>query len=221
MTALPEAVILDFGGVLYDIDYDAPVRAFKALGVDDFAGLYKQAGQSPEFDDLESGRIAPEAFYRFMESHCAPGTKRQAVVDAWNSILIGMHPSRVELVQALGRQTRLYIFSNTNVIHAHVFEAWMEQAFGLSAFRSAFEGIHYSHELGMRKPDPAAFLAICKGHGISPEQTLFIDDSKQHVEGAAQAGLEAHWHHPVDQDVAEWLAKRGFDIPEAAYRNQA
>ena len=69
-----------------------------------------------------------------MESHCAPGTTRQAVVDAWNSILIGMHPSRVELVQALGRQTRLYIFSNTNVIHAHVFEAWMEQAFGLSAF---------------------------------------------------------------------------------------
>ena len=132
-----------------------------------------------------------------------------------------MHPSRLELVQALGRQTRLYIFSNTNVIHAHVFEAWMEQAFGLSAFRSAFEGIHYSHELGMRKPAPAAFLAICEGHGISPERTLFIDDSKQHVEGAAQAGLEAHWHHPVEQDVAVRLAKRGFDIPETAYRNQA
>ena len=60
-----------------------------------------------------------------------------------------------------------------------------------------------------RKPDPAAFLAICKGHGISPERTLFIDDSKQHVNGAAQAGLEAYWHHPVDQDVAVWLAKRG------------
>ena len=107
MTALPEAATFDFGGVLYDIDYDAPVRAFKALGVDDFAGLYKQASQSPEFDDLESGCIAPEAVYRFMEGHCAPGTTRQALVDAWNSILIGMHPSSVELVQALGRQTLL------------------------------------------------------------------------------------------------------------------
>ena len=97
----------------------------------------------------------------------------------------------------------------------------MENTFGLSAFRSAFEGIHYSHELGMRKPDPAAFLTICNGHGITPERTLFIDDSMQHVEGAAQAGLEVHWHHPVEQDVAVWLAKRGFDIPEAAYRNQA
>ena len=27
-----DAVILDFGGVLYDIDYDAPPKAFAALG---------------------------------------------------------------------------------------------------------------------------------------------------------------------------------------------
>ena len=220
MSMLPEAVILDFGGVLYDIDYDSPVRAFKKLGVADFAGLYKQAGQSPEFDDLESGRITPDAFYRFMEGHCDKGTTRQQVVDAWNSILIGMHPSRVDLVQALGQQTRLYIFSNTNVIHAHVFEAWMEKEFGLSAFRSAFEGVHYSHELGMRKPDPAAFLSICERHRLQPNQTLFIDDSKQHVEGARQAGLEAHWHHPVEDDVAVWLAERGFDLPDSAFRPQ-
>lgn len=221
MSTLPEAVILDFGGVLYDIDYNAPVLAFKELGVEDFAGLYKQAGQSPEFDDLESGRITPDAFYRFMEGHCDEGTTREQVVDAWNSILIGMHPSRVELVQALGRQTRLYIFSNTNVIHAHVFEAWMEKEFGLSAFRSAFEGVHYSHELGMRKPDPAAFLSICERHCIQPNRTLFIDDSKQHVEGARQAGLEAHWHHPVEDDVAVWLVERGFDVPATAFRPQA
>ena len=47
MTALPEAVILDFGGVLYDIDYDAPVRAFKALGVDDFAGALQTGRPIP------------------------------------------------------------------------------------------------------------------------------------------------------------------------------
>lgn len=215
---LPEAVILDFGGVLYDIDYDAPVRAFAALGVEDFAGLYKQAAQSPEFDDLECGRIAPEAFYQFMEAHCAPGTTRQQVIDAWNCILIGMHRSRMALVQALGKQTRLYIFSNTNVIHAHVFEAWIESHYGLSAFRSAFEGIHYSHEMGARKPDPMAFKSLCARHGVAPECSLFIDDSKQHVEGALVAGLETHWHHPVEDDVAIWLANRGFDLPAEAFK---
>ena len=219
MSVLPDAVILDFGGVLYDIDYDAPVCAFNALGVNDFAGLYKQSGQSPEFDDLECGRIAPEVFYRFMATHCAPGTSRQEIVDAWNSILIGMHPSRIKLVQALGRQTRLYIFSNTNVIHAQAFESWVEHAFGLSAFRSAFEGIHYSHELGMRKPEPAAFLHLCKGHGIAPDRALFIDDSEQHIRGASRAGLETHWHYSAGEDIAIWLANRGFEIPSEAFRD--
>jgi len=74
---LPEALILDFGGVLYDIDYGAPIRAFKDLGVADFAGLYQQSAQSPMFDDLECGRISPDNFYTQMQSHCAPETTRQ------------------------------------------------------------------------------------------------------------------------------------------------
>ena len=160
---LPEALILDFGGVLYDIDYEAPVRAFEALGVADFAGLYKQSAQSPMFDDLECGRISRDHFYSQMQAHCAPGTTRLEVVDAWNSILTGMHPSRISMVQALGRQTRLFLFSNTNVIHAHVFEAWMEENVGLSAFRRAFEGIHYSHEMGERKPNPDSFCPFALG----------------------------------------------------------
>lgn len=215
---LPEALILDFGGVLYDIDYAAPVRAFEALGVADFAGLYKQAAQSPMFDDLECGRISPDAFYTQMEAHCAPGTTRLQVVEAWNSILTGMHPSRIPLVQALGRQTRLYLFSNTNVIHANVFEAWMEDRFGLMAFRKAFEGIHYSHEMGIRKPDPDAFLSLCSRHRVDPLKAVFIDDSEQHVKGAQAAGLETHWHHPVESDVAVWLAQRGFELPDSAFR---
>lgn len=219
---LPEALILDFGGVLYDIDYNAPVRAFEALGVEDFQNIYHQASQMPAFDELELGQISPEMFYRFLEEYCAPGTTRNAVVDAWNCILVGMHASRIRLVQALQAQTRLFLFSNTNVIHASVFEEWMETNIGLSAFRRAFEAIHYSHEMGMRKPNPEAFLRLCQHHRLDPSRTLFVDDSKQHVEGAGRAGLETHWHHPVTDDIAEWLTQRGFQIPDEARlsRNQ-
>jgi len=38
-----EAVIFDFGGVFFEIDYNAPVRAFEALGMDSFAEAYSQA----------------------------------------------------------------------------------------------------------------------------------------------------------------------------------
>jgi putative hydrolase of the HAD superfamily len=119
----------------------------------------------------------------------------------------------------LSSQTRLFIFSNTNVIHAHVFESWIEKNLGLSAFRGAFEAIHYSHELGQRKPKPDAFLALCRQHRLNPSNTLFVDDSEQHVSGAKRAGLQTHWHNPVSNDIAIWLAKRGFDLPEGAFRS--
>jgi putative hydrolase of the HAD superfamily len=42
----------------------------------------------------------------------------------------------------------------------------------------------------MRKPHPESFLEICRIHGLTPEKTIFIDDSIQHVEGSMRAGLK-------------------------------
>jgi len=42
-------IIFDFGGVLFDIDYDAPVRAFAALGGKEFDAIYAQSAQSDLF----------------------------------------------------------------------------------------------------------------------------------------------------------------------------
>ena len=74
-----EGVILDFGGVLYDIDYDAPPKAFAALGDADFASLYHQASQSTWFDELETGKLDRTTFYGHLLKRCAPGTKARGV----------------------------------------------------------------------------------------------------------------------------------------------
>ena len=44
-------VVLDFGGVLYRIDYTATANAFADLGFDDFLSLYAHSGQSRLMDD--------------------------------------------------------------------------------------------------------------------------------------------------------------------------
>lgn len=211
---LPEAVILDFGGVLYDIDYDAPVRDFAKLGVEDFASIYHQHLQSDLFDTLETGGMAPPAFLKALQDHCRPGTSLEEVSDAWDSILTGMRPSRLPMLTQLGGMTRLFLLSNTNVLHARRFEAWIERELGsLAAWRGVFEAVHYSHELGMRKPHPETFLHVCQMHGLTPERTWFIDDSLQHVEGARRAGLEAtHLQVPGPVDVRDLLIQRGFKL---------
>ena len=209
-----DGVILDFGGVLYDIDYDAPPSAFAALGDPDFASLYHQSSQSSWFDDLETGTLDRDTFYGHLRARCAPGTTVEEVHAAWCCILTGMPAERAELVMHLGARTRLFLLSNTNAIHARVFEEDLRTTLpDAEAFWASFEAAHYSQELGMKKPHPETFLHVCQLHGLAPERTLFLDDSEQHVRGADQAGLHAHHLDLSKEDLAGWLTRMGWPMP--------
>lgn len=183
-------VIFDFGGVLFEIDYHAPVREFKKIGFENFDEIYTQASQSLLFDKAETGKISNEDFYNEIHAYCK-GASHQQVVDAWNSILLHLMPEKVEIVaktKQLGKG--VYLLSNTNAIHVAEFEKMIDQTYGLSKFKSYFDKVYYSNEIGIKKPYPETFLQVCEWNGLVPAETLFIDDSLQHVEGAKKAGLQ-------------------------------
>ena len=208
-----DGVILDFGGVLYDIDYDAPPKAFARLGDAEFASLYHQASQSEWFDQLEVGTLSRDVFYAHLMARCQEGTTLEEVHGAWCCILTGMPPARATLVEALGQKTRLFLLSNTNAIHAQVFEADLRATLPDAAvFWGAFEAAHYSHDLGMKKPHPETFLHVCERHGLHPARTLFLDDSIQHVDGAHRAGLHAHHLDLAKEDLAGWMSRMGWTV---------
>lgn len=185
-------IIFDFGGVLFDIDYKLPIEAFRELGYDNFGEVYTQSSQNEIFDQLETGKISNEAFFRYLHS-LVPNATMLDVSIAWNSILIGLWPERVEFVKQLKRQGyRTFLLSNTNAIHVTVFEEMIDDTMGLESFREAFEKVYYSNVIGIKKPYPETFLQVCAWNNLDPKETLFIDDSIQHVEGAIKAGLKGY-----------------------------
>ena len=185
-------IIYDFGGIFFEIDYHAPVRAFKALGFQDFDKIYAQAAQTDLFDKLETGKLSNEDFYLEIEKLCPVGTTREQIVEAWNCILLYIDPDKVALAQtSRDRGIRTFLLSNTNAIHVAAFEKMIDDKMGIDVFKKAFEKIYYSNEIGIKKPYPSTFLEVCKWNELNPKETLFIDDSIQHVEGAKKAGLHA------------------------------
>ncbi|MFN0031338.1 MAG: HAD family hydrolase [Flavobacteriales bacterium] len=199
-------IIFDFGGVLFEIDYTLPVIAFGELGHTDFALLYAQASQNEIFDRLETGRISNEDFLKYLHSF-VPNATMLDVCDAWNCILKGLWPAHVDLVKRLRTQGySTFLLSNTNAIHVAVFEEMIEESYGLEKFYSAFNQIYYSNKIGIKKPHPETFLEVCMWNDLQPEQTLFIDDSPQHVHGAQKAGLSGH-HLTKSEHLPELLSK--------------
>jgi len=197
-------IIFDFGGVLFEIDYDLPAIAFENLGFGDFKSFYTQAAQNPMFDLLETGKIENDKFLDFLNEF-VPEASREQVLHAWNVILLRIMPIEVECVHKI-RQSgiRTFLLSNTNAIHVAEFEQMIAKTMDFELFKSAFEKIYYSNAIGIKKPHPETFLQVCEWNGLNPAETLFIDDSAQHVEGALLAGLHAYHLKPGER-ISELL----------------
>lgn len=201
-----DAIILDFGGVLYNIDYHAPARAFEALGMSNFREIYSQAAQTELFDKLEIGAISNADFIDALHSYVPQGITKEEVLHAWNVILLDIPKARIDFVHDLRRHFRTFLLSNTNAIHVEEFEREIDRTMGLTYFRDAFEAVHYSNDLGRKKPYPETYLHVCERHNLTPGRTLFIDDSVQHVHGALKAGLHAYHLELPREDITKTLS---------------
>lgn len=188
-----EAIIFDFGGVLINIDYNATIDAFKALGINDFEEMYSQADQNGLFDAIETGQISSQHFINKLLDYLPSSTTPNQVVSAWNKMILNVPSSRIELLQKLkSRGQRIFLLSNTNAIHIdYALRQWSKT----SDLRpeDLFDKVYYSHEIHMRKPDSEIFEFVCNDQGLDESTTLFIDDSIQHIEGAKAFGLNTHW----------------------------
>lgn len=196
-------IIFDLGGVILDIDYQKTVDAFRALGFEDFDKHYTQAQQSGVFDAFETGQMTSEDFVHSMRQYLPESIDNQQIIDAWNALLLSWKKERISFIQELKSRYNLFLFSNTNAIHKTCFESTYQQQIQAPHFDDLFIKAYYSHEFGKRKPHPESFLALLAENNLNPNETLFIDDSIQHVEGARQAGLDAI--HLVGKEIWEMI----------------
>lgn len=205
-----ETLLLDLGGVLIDVDYRAAARAFAQEGFTDFEALYSKARQDRLFDGFETGELSPAQFRNGIRQLHGSALTDQQIDHAWNAMLGSIPAERIRLVERLKQRYRVLLLSNTNAIHVHAFGQIVARENGIADFKSFFHGAYYSCEMGLRKPDAAAFHHVLKQHGARPESTLFVDDSIQHVEGARQAGLQAEHLDLEQEDVLDLVERLGM-----------
>ena len=196
------SVIFDLGGVIYGVDYYKTINAFRALGIDHFEEMYAKAGQSDLFNALEVGHISRPAFINQIKALSPQEMTSSQIVSAWNAMLLGFMPDALACLERLKGSYRLFLLSNTNHIHIQEIE-FRVGAKVFSDFYALFEKVYLSHNLGLRKPHPEVFTYILEEQDLLANETLFIDDSIQHVEGAIKAGL--HAHHLTDDQTIDQL----------------
>ncbi|MDC3029765.1 HAD family phosphatase [Flavobacteriales bacterium] len=188
MTAIKN-ILFDLGGVLYHIDYELTIKAFKKLGIKNFHEHFSQQQQNNLFDRLETGKINDEDFIKEMKAllpHCTRGE----IINAWNALLIGIPQENIQLLKDLSKQYRLFLLSNTNAIHINQINKLLYKNYNLKSLDPLFDKIYLSHQIGIRKPNSETFEWVLKDARILAQETLFIEDSLQHIKSAKELGIQ-------------------------------
>ena len=185
-----KAIIFDFGGVILNIDYNKTYKAFTNLGVKNFDEMYSQKNANPLFHDLEEGKINEEEFYNaFKRSTQLPLTDQQ-IKTAWNAMLLRYRKEALQTLSAIRHKYKLYLLSNTNIIHYKEFNKIFEEDIGPGSINNYFDKVYYSHEIGYRKPGNEAYEYVLQQNNLDAIQTIFIDDSIQNIDAAKALGLQ-------------------------------
>lgn len=179
-------IIFDLGGVILNIDPQLTFDALKKLGMN--GSFQDEKDAMKYFFDLEKGHSTPVAFRGFIRKMIGDEIDDQDIDAAWTAMLLDIPADRIRYIEGLRKDYRVFLLSNTNEIHRLKFHRIFEESFGYS-FDQLFERNHYSHEMGLRKPDPEIFKVVLNENNLISSETLFIDDIQENVQAAESVGM--------------------------------
>jgi FMN phosphatase YigB (HAD superfamily) len=182
-------IIFDLGGVLLNLDYQLTKNEFIKLGVKDYNNHFTQAEQINLFDLFETGKISEFYFHKELKLLTGILASTEEIIKAWNAMLLDFPIERKSLLLNLKNHFSTSLLSNTNETHIKAFNQIIKKDINEESLEPLFNTTYYSNEIGYRKPEIEAFNYVLEQNNYVAAETLFLDDSIQHVEGAIKCGI--------------------------------
>jgi HAD superfamily hydrolase (TIGR01549 family) len=192
------AVFLDVGGVILQIDWNRP---FEFVGIMDprrRQELIESFVGWKHFHLFERGQITADEFFSGFNAKWGVTRDNGTWKQAWESLIVGEIAGVGEIFDELKGKFPIYALSNTNVVH-------YQFQFPRYPILKRFDRFFTSFELAARKPDAEIYLAAARAAGVHPNQCLFVDDSLENVEAARRVGFTAERTENSARETLDFL----------------
>ena len=200
------AVIVDFGGVLWDMRWDVARELDRVHGLPR-SSVFETLYRCPAWADIECGVGDPAAWADGAHSELErrAGRPLPRLHDEWRRAQVAID-ANVELVRSLRGSYRCSLLSNADLSLRPRLEQELR-------WHHLFDDIVVSAEVGMAKPRPEIFHLAASRLGVAPEACVFVDDWDQNIEAARAVGMQAVLHR-VDKgdDLRAQLTAVGLAV---------
>ena len=180
-----EVLLFDLGGVVIHYDFGRCLARWAEIAGCQLHDIESRFSFDSAYEDYERGLLDAAGYFASLRRQLAVELTDEQLLDGWLSIYVGPIPEMAPLLSAASARFPLYAFTNTNGSHQAV---WADR---FAKELDVFTAIFASPDLGLRKPDRAAFEAVTARIGAFPSSILFFDDISENVAGALDAGLQA------------------------------
>jgi putative hydrolase of the HAD superfamily len=139
-------------------------------------------------NQLDQGTLSIQAYWRGIERELGESWGDATIHRLWladfRSWLTIDHDTLDILVDLKDGGTRLALLSNAGRDFGSYFRH--------GTLGDLFEKVFVSGELGTIKPSPEIFEHVMSELGVTPEQTVFVDNKEENVRGAQALGIAGH-----------------------------
>ena len=186
-----ENIILDLGGVIINLNHELTNKAFQQLFPVDYAEMLEKSKNQQLFERYETNQVSTAEFIDFFKGYNSLINENQ-IIDAWNEMLLDIPQERIDLIKNLSKKYNVFLLSNTNKIHYQTIEKQFQHTSEKGTFESLFKKVYLSYRIGLRKPNQEIFEYLLQDVHLKPENTLFIDDSLEHINTALKLNIRTH-----------------------------
>jgi putative hydrolase of the HAD superfamily len=200
----PRALISDWGGVLTSPIRNSITDWITAERLDEqhyretmrswMRGAYGSGGENP-IHALERGETPVPEFERALAAELRTVDGAPVVAAGLLSRMFGgfapVEPMYEVLRSAKRGGVRTALLSNS----------W-GNGYPRDQFAELFDAVVISGEVGMRKPEPRIYAHALDAVGLPPESCVFIDDMRQNIDAAEEAGMIGVHHTDPSATIA-------------------
>lgn len=197
-------IIFDMGNVLIKFDKKCFLEAVN-VSPEDNALLEREVYVSVEWAMMDRGTLTEK---EAAERICARLPERlhekvHQLVDEWDRPILPMSGMAELAGELKAKGYRLFLLSNASY-RQH--EYWPE-----IPGSEYFEDTLISADVKLVKPQPEIYLMALHKFNAKPEESVFIDDATNNVEGAVYCGMEGIVFHGDTDELKKKLNAIGVD----------
>ncbi len=144
---------------------------------------------------FDTGKLEADDFYRDVTRTLEADIGQEAFFRIYCDIF-SLNPPVLDLLRRLKAGYKMILLSNTDVKRFH----FIKKKFPEILF---FDDYILSYEVGCLKPDPRIYKEALAKADVLAEESVFLDDLPENIEGARAVGMNAILYEPHTDLAAE------------------